>query len=343
MTFRFVLAVLLTITAIVMAIVGNRTVTDGDGEKAKKYSLPFRTVGLWLFVAALVFFIWSCVRVVKPGEVGVPVTFGKVGTPITAGIKFVNPFASVEKLSVQTENYTMSGISEEGAKKGNDAVDALGSDGGSAAVESTVLFHLDEPDAADVYRNVGTSYVDKILRPVSRSCIRDEFGKNPMVEEATGGRGTVAASITKCIERGLEGRGLILESFQLRDVRLDPKLQESVTNKVNAQQQSEQQAFELSKTQQQAEIARVDAQGKADAQQIIACGGTTVPGDNGGTKVIPRIGGDCLNTLTPAYLQYLYIQALTTVANSPNNSTVIIPFDQNLTPLLNLNNGTAPR
>lgn len=341
MTFRFVLAVVLAIAAIVFAVVGNRKVTDDSSGAAKTYPLPFRTVAVYLFGAALVFGLWSCVRIVAPGEVGVPVTFGKVGSPISSGIKFVNPFASVNKLSVQTENYTMSGISDEGAKNGNDAVDALGSDGGSAAVESTVLFHLDEQDAANVYRNVGTSYVDKILRPVSRACIRDQFGKGPMVEEATGGRGTVAAAITTCLEHGLEGRGLILESFQLRDVRLDPKLQESVTNKVNAQQDSEKQAFVLSSTQQQAEIARVDAQGKADAQQIIACGGVTIPDEKGGTKVVPRTGGDCLNTLTPAYLQYLYIQALTTVANSPNNSTVIIPFDQNLTPLLNLND--APR
>jgi hypothetical protein len=40
--------------------------------------------------------------------------------------------------------------------------------------------------------------------------------------------------------------------------------------------------------------------------------------------------------LTPAYLQFTYIQALKALVNSPNNSTIILPFDQALTPLINV-------
>ena len=40
--------------------------------------------------------------------------------------------------------------------------------------------------------------------------------------------------------------------------------------------------------------------------------------------------------LTPQYLQYTYIQALKQLVNSPNNSTIILPFDSNLTPLINV-------
>ncbi|MEZ5168546.1 MAG: hypothetical protein R2695_19485 [Acidimicrobiales bacterium] len=44
--------------------------------------------------------------------------------------------------------------------------------------------------------------------------------------------------------------------------------------------------------------------------------------------------------LTPQYLQ-TYIQALQALVDSPNNSTIILPFDQNLTPLINVGSNGA--
>lgn len=333
MTFRLFFAVVFLIVAVIGIVVGNRKVNvEGDEYNTHARTIGFVALGLFVFFGLL-----SCLRMVSPGEVGIPVVFGKTKAPIAAGIHFTNPFADVAKMSVRTENYTMSGTSNEGAVQGNDAVAALGSDGGNAEVESTVLFHLNISDAGNVYKDVGTNYVDKILRPAARSCIRDQFGHDPMVVEATTGRDKVATDIQTCIEGRLGGRGLTLESFQLRDVKLAPDLQNAILAKVNAQQASEQQAFELTKTQQQAEIARVDAQGRADSQQIIACGGSTVTEADGLTHVIPKAGDSCQNTLTPEYLQYLYIQSLKDVAASPNHSTIIVPFDQNLTPLINAN------
>ncbi len=40
--------------------------------------------------------------------------------------------------------------------------------------------------------------------------------------------------------------------------------------------------------------------------------------------------------MPPQYLPFTYIQALKQLVNSLNNSTIILPFDQNLTPLLNV-------
>lgn len=40
--------------------------------------------------------------------------------------------------------------------------------------------------------------------------------------------------------------------------------------------------------------------------------------------------------LTPEYLQFTYIQALAQLVSSPSSSTIVLPFDQNLTPLVNV-------
>lgn len=98
--------------------------------------------------------------------------------------------------------------------------------------------------------------------------------------------------------------------------------------------------FELQAASQEAEKQRISAKGLADAEQIIKCGATTTTQTNDKgeqvTVATPKEGASCENNLTPEYLQYQYIQSLKSLVDSPNNSTVILPFDQNLTPLLNL-------
>ena len=43
------------------------------------------------------------------------------------------------------------------------------------------------------------------------------------------------------------------------------------------------------------------------------------------------------NTINSQYLQWKYIETLKDLMNSKNSTIVITPFDQKLTPLLNLN------
>lgn len=340
---RLSFGIFLALIAIPAIVIGDKVYTKTNAYRdapAESTTIPVRKIGLITLGVAVFFLLLSTIRVVSPGEVGIPVTFGKTGTPFGAGVHFVNPFAGVETLSVRTENYTMSVASSEGNKNGDDSVSVLGLDGAQGSVDSTALFHLNEGDASRVYKKLGTGFVEKIVRPTIRTCIRDEFAKVPMVVGATSGRDQIGAAITTCIEKVISPEGISLESLQLRDIHLSETVQNSINSKVSAQQTSEQQQFELSKTQQQAEIARVDAQGKADAQQIISCGGTTVPiDDKGNTKVIPNTGASCQNNLSANYLQYLYILTLQKVAEGPNHDTLVLPFDSNLTPLLNITPG----
>lgn len=334
MTIRFGIAVLAGLIALITLVVWK---VSADEES--------KTIARWTATVsggvALLFLLLSCIRIVSPGEVGIPVVFGKTHAPIGPGIHFTNPFTDVQTLSIRTENYTMSVQSTEGNHQGDDSVSVLGSDGATAQADSTVLYHLNESDASRVYKTLGTGYTEKIVRPRIRACIRDEFAKVAMVEAATTARDKVQAGITTCVEDGLRDTGISVESFQLRDVHLSESVQNAVNAKVAAQQASQQQQFELSKSTQQAEIARVDAQGKADAQQIISCGGHAVVADDGSSHVVPNVGDTCQHNLSAEYLQYLYIQSLQAMVGSPNHSTLILPFDQNLTPLLNLDGGST--
>jgi regulator of protease activity HflC (stomatin/prohibitin superfamily) len=287
------------------------------------------------------------VHVVPAGTVAVPVTLGRSGRQLRSGVHVTLPFTTTKVMSTRTENYTMAAAKGEGAR-GNvdDAVAVLGRDGAGGRIDATVLFRLVPDRATDVYRSVGTNYVEKVIRPSARNCIRSAFTDYDMVDAATTSWPEVGDVIAGCMRDKIETRGFVLEDFQLREVTLDDVVQKAISAKVAAQQDSERQRFELTKAQQAAEITRVEAIATADAQQILACGGETATIERDGKQVqviVPKPIDRCSQAqLTPQYLQFTYIQALKQLVDSPNNSTIILPFDENLTPLLNVPTGSSP-
>jgi hypothetical protein len=68
--------------------------------------------------------------IVPPGQAGVVVLFGTVREQVLpSGLHFINPFSQVVEMEVRTRNYTMSGIADEGQKKGDDSIPVITSDG----------------------------------------------------------------------------------------------------------------------------------------------------------------------------------------------------------------------
>ena len=314
-----------------------------DGTLGKR---SWKRLGTTIGVLIAIVFIWTSVHIVKPGTVGVPVTLGHAGAPMSAGFHITLPLTTVYSMNVRTQNYTMSSLKEGTKATTSDPVQVLGADGGAASVNATVLYRLDSAQATHVYKTLGTGYATAIVRPTARECVRTTFTRYPIVQDSTTAWGQLETAVALCMKGRLDPQGLTLQEFQLREVSLDPKLQSAVTSKISSQQNAEQQQFELQTAEQAADITRIQALATADSQQILACGGVSqnVKEADGVTResVIPNPVTSCSQAqLTPQYLQFTYIQALKQLVNSPNNSTIILPFDKNLTPLLNVGNSSA--
>jgi regulator of protease activity HflC (stomatin/prohibitin superfamily) len=333
-----IVCVLLLIVAAAMAVFAGKKI----GPQGDQIAIP-TSLRLWAFVPfgfALLVFLFASVNVVPAGSEAVPVTFGSVGKPVGAGVHIVAPWTKLHTITVRTQQYTMVHQNGEGNVKGDDSISVLGSDAAAADVDATLLYHVDPAQAGTLYRRIGGDYVNTIVRPTSRTCIRNAFANVPIVDAATDQRSEVAASIKTCLVDEFSKRGLVLEDFQLRNVGLSSHLQDAVNAKVAANQAAQQKVFELQAAKGDAQIATVSAKATADSQQILACGGQNVKGvDSTGKPVIVVVPNDkdhCNQSqLTPAFLQYSYIQALKGLVNSPNNSTLILPTDSKLTPLLN--------
>jgi len=85
-------------------------------------------------------FFTSCIKQIDAGQIGVKLLFGKVQNDIlTSGLNTINPLYDVKEIDIRTQNYTMSGVNDEGDKNGDDAIRVLTADGLEVIIDLTVL------------------------------------------------------------------------------------------------------------------------------------------------------------------------------------------------------------
>src|SRR3989440_9005648 len=257
---------ILIILGIIIFIVG--LVVSRTEEMWKRFAGVIRLIGLLL---VLLGFITACIVQIDAGYVGVKKLFGKVQQDVlTSGLHLVNPLIEVEKLDSRTQNYTMSGIHDEGTKSGDDAIRVLTSDGLEVTIDLSVLYRLVPEDAPKLIREIGVNYEDKIVRPITRTRIRDNAVYYEAVALYSTKRDEFQQRIFKTIEEDFKKRGLLLENLLVRNITLPAPVKAAIELKINAEQEAQKMQFVLQKERQEAERKRVEAQGIADYQHIIS-------------------------------------------------------------------------
>ncbi|MEY3918968.1 MAG: hypothetical protein RLZZ132_1305 [Bacteroidota bacterium] len=263
-----------------------------------KYSKSLKVVG---GVFAILGLTSSAVKQVDAGEVGVQSVFGKVQpTTLNSGLNFVNPLAKIVVFDAKTQNYTMSSVHDEGDKQGDDAIRVLTADGLEVVVDLTVLFRIIPSEAPRVLREIGEDYKDKVVRPITRTMIRDNAVYYDAVALYSLKRNEFQQRIYQDIEKNFKKRGLVLEQLLIRNINLPTSVKTTIESKINAEQDAQKMQFVLQKEKQEAERKRVEAQGIADYQKILSTG------------------------LSDKQLQYESIIAQKELAKSPNAKVIIM-------------------
>ena len=145
-----------------------------DLDKLKHHKKFKHVVGLAVLLIFLIWLFFASIQIVDAGQTGVYSLFGKVkDAELRSGFHLVIPVAKVTRMSIRTEEYTMSVVSSEGQRSGDDAIVALTKEGLNVSLDMTVLYRLQEEKASDVYRELGLNYGEKIIRPTIRTAIRD--------------------------------------------------------------------------------------------------------------------------------------------------------------------------
>jgi regulator of protease activity HflC (stomatin/prohibitin superfamily) len=271
----------------------------------RKLAPPARNYsGIVRLVAALMILLGmatACVVQINAGEIGVQTLFGKVeNTVLNSGLHFINPLVDVNRIDVRTQNYTMSGVRNEGDQEGDDAIRVLTSDGLEVIIDLTVLYRVQASQAPRLVKETGFDYKDKIVRPVTRTKIRDNSVYYTAIDLYSTRRDEFQTRIYKTIEDNFRMRGLELEQLLVRNITLPNRVKAAIEEKINAEQEAQKMLFVLQKEKQEAERKRVEAQGIADYQRIINTG------------------------LTENQLQYEQIKAMKEIATSQNAKVIIM-------------------
>lgn len=260
-------------------------------------------LSLLLTLIIVLLFTTNC-TIVKSGEVGVRHKFGKIQPEeLKPGIHFWFPVvAGVSKVDIKTQTLEMGG---------NYAVTALSKDGLNISVDCTLLYHVEPDKAAEILTKFGPNITGKIIVPIIRSTLRDiisEYESSVVYKE----RDVIKNKSFQTISNELKKRYIIAEEFLIRDIELPEKVAQAIENKRKAYEEKEQMKFVLEKEKLEAERKRVEAQGIADANRIIA------------------------NSLTDKYLSWYFFKNIKAYAEGDNNTVVLLPYDKNVMPLINI-------
>lgn len=236
----------------------------------KRYKSIITTAGIIVIIVGI---STAAVVQVEPGEVGVQKLFGKVSSNVLqSGLNVINPLVKVVMFDIKTENYTMSGVTDEGNKQGDDAIRVLSADGLEVVIDLTVLYKVIPSEAPRILQEVGLDYRNVLVRPICRTKIRDNAVYYDAVALYSTKRDEFQSRIFSTIEGNFKERGLILEQLLVRNITLPESVKASIESKINAEQDAQKMTFVLQKERQEAERKRVEAQGIADYQKILSSG-----------------------------------------------------------------------
>lgn len=293
----FVIAVI-GIALVVTAVSQNRPIRSG---------LLLTIVGI---IAGLIFLILGA-GLLEVGPTQVAVVFnqltGELGTPRGPGISIIIPGVQQATLyPTGQQEYTMAGSAEQGARGGNDAVEARSVDGQRVLMDVTILFRIDPTKVNQIHLDWSTSpggYGESLIRPQTRSVVRDVVSGFQAEQIYGAGRDAMQTQIEDELRSRIEARGFILNDVLVRNITFSDEFANAIEDKQIAEQN-------LEKARTEAEQRRTEAKGQADAAIESA------RGEAEAILIRARANAEALRLISeqiaanPNLIQYVYIQSL---------------------------------
>jgi regulator of protease activity HflC (stomatin/prohibitin superfamily) len=266
----------------------------------------------------LIFFAWSCIKIVPANNVGIPVAFGQIGSPLDSGFHIEKPWTKVHNFSTRLQESSMlsSGEGEQGKQ---DSISVRGNDGYEMWVDVTIRYTIDEAIADQLFRRVGSmdGIRDRIVRPEVRESVRIVFARFTSEDGYSTKREVIARDVNTLLKERLNVYGVNLDSAVIRSVDPDQTLKNAISQRAAAREKSLQAEIEqdrqVTESETRKQVAERDAtalttkaQGEADAKRIAA------QGEADSNKKVSE-------SLTPEILRQLQIEAL------KNGTVYVVP------------------
>ena len=266
-------------------------------DRLPKIGLPI----LILVVVLIVLFAKSTVTI-NSGEAGV--VYERFGggvvteePPLGEGFHLVAPWNRIFVYEVRQQSL-------------EEKMEVLSSNGLEIKLDASIWFQPSYEDLGSLHREKGTEYIQRVLQPAVRSAARAVVGRYQPEQLYASKRETIQREIFEETELLLQNQYVQINEVLVRDVSLPPTIKEAIERKLRQEQESLEYEFRLTKAEQEAERQRIDAEGKARANEILAA------------------------SLTDMVLKEKGIQATVELAQSPNAKVVVIGSGEEGMPLI---------
>lgn len=271
----------------------NRQQNSGGGNNSGGgYTPPFEPPEMFknfgkkagaIYVAIIVILILVLAKpfvIVNSGEVGIKVTTGKYDPiPLNPGFHIFIPVIQrviIVDTKVRLINYSSNESmgSFDAGIRANEAINILDSRGLPVSIDLTVQYRLLPDGAPSTIATWGLSWEEKIINPVVRDIVRGVVGSFT-AEELPTKRNEIANLIELGIREkvdSIEGKPVELQSVQLREIVLPPKIKEQIERVQVANQEAQRVRYEVERARQEAQKVAALAEGEAQAKRIAAQG-----------------------------------------------------------------------
>ena len=282
----------------------------GWGDREREISPAWSLVPL---VLALVAFGLGCLYAQDIGEAVVIRNFGGslAGHTTEAGFHTKLPWQDVTSWDIRNRlinlyrdnEYKYDNGSYDGA-----TVTVNDQSGTKADVDVQVIYSIDADSVEQLYAEYGTqeAYVSNYVSNDVRQTVRDCAGGFSTIQLLTD-RDGYAKSIQDALAERWEGKGVIVESVQVQDVRYAQSITDAYANAQTAEIEKQRALNAQETAKVEAETKKIEAQGEAEANKVLT------------------------ESLTPEVLQQLYYETLKSVGSSGN--LVLLP--EGSTPIVN--------
>jgi len=221
--------------------------------------------------------------------------------PMSEGFHFVLPWNKVFIYEVRQQEVF-------------EKMNVLSSNGLDIKLEASAWFQPKYEDLGKLHQEKSEAYKQRILLPAIRSAARSVVGRYTPEQLYSTKRDAIQQEIYVETKKVVEDQYIQLNAVLVRDVTLPVPIKEAIERKLRQEQESLEYEFRLVTAAKEAEKQVIEAQGKADANRILAA------------------------SLTPNILRDKGIEATLILAQSPNTKIVVVGSGKDGLPLILGNN-----
>tara|TARA_R110002020_G_scaffold21009_3_gene71256 strand:+ start:14785 stop:15606 length:822 start_codon:yes stop_codon:yes gene_type:complete len=149
-------------------------------------------------------------------------------------------------------------------------MNVLSSNGLDIKLDASVWFEPERENLGKLHQEKGEEYVQRVLLPTIRSAARSVVGRYTPEQLYSSKRDAIQQEIYEETKKIVDGQYIQLNEVLVRDVTLPATIKDAIERKLRQEQESLEYEFRLVTAQKEAQKVIIEAQGKADANQILS-------------------------------------------------------------------------